>query len=664
MHGSIMELKQLKLTKRRSEFLQKMNVKGIDDVLRIYPFRYETIEALPFSSWKEKDSVSFEGLICSKAVVIRLGKNRSMTRFQVISWNEELTITLFNRPWTTQFGYGKKITCFGIYQGNHKVTVSSYNFKPLSTQTGIRPVYSLVEGMKQSDMQAIMESALAFVDQIPSLVPRRLVEKYRLLDHASVLKQIHQPRHKKDLEEAIRTLKYEEFLCFQCVMQALHKEEVQIQKKVKVFDRKQVEGFIQSFPYVCTPDQRLAIEDVLTDLGSEKIMFRMVQGDVGCGKTMVASVALYAAFLSGQQSCFLAPTEILARQHYENLKKQGLPVVLYVASIGTKEKKEIQEGLKTGEILLVVGTHALFQEAVEFYDLGFVIVDEQQRFGVRQRRSLLEKGKAVDLLMMSATPIPRTAAHFLFGDLDVSNIKTMPPGRKPVITRYVSGNSMAPILKEVLDHVKEGAQGYVVCPAIEGNEETSLRSVLSIYEGMKKTLRSLSIGLLHGKMSAQEKEETMERFANKDIDILVSTTVIEVGVDVSNATWMVIYDAHRFGLSTLHQLRGRVARGPRQGYCYLLSPSRDESAIERLKVLERYTDGFSITEYDLKMRGPGDVLGFRQSGVPGFLFADLQKDQGMMECCVQDAKEILDQQKDTAMLEYVSRALENASYFD
>ena len=659
-----MELKNLKLTKRRNDFLQKMNVKTIEDILRLYPLRYESRQAVPFSMWKVKDNVCFEGLICSKAVVVRFGKNRSMTKFKVISWNEELTITLFNRPWTTQFVYGKKITCFGTYQGQYNVTVAQYNFKSIETQLGIIPVYSLTEGMKQADMQAIIDAALPYADTIHSVVPDRLVKKYRLLDISKVFYQIHKPQNSKSLQAAIRTLKYEEFLRFQCVMQALHKEEVQIDKKPKRFSREKVEAFIQSFPYVCTPDQRKAIDDVLEDLSHPKIMFRIIQGDVGCGKTMVASTALYAAYLSGCQSCFLAPTEILARQHYENLKKQGLPVHLYVAGLSTKEKKEILESLANGSMLLVVGTHALFQEAVSFKDLGFVIVDEQQRFGVRQRRSLLEKGKAVDLLMMSATPIPRTAAHFLFGDLDVSNIKTMPPGRKPVQTKYIPGSSMKPILKEILQEVKEGWQGYVVCPSIEENEETSLRSVQSIYEGMKKTLKNVSIALLHGKMSAAQKEETMQQFADHKVDILVSTTVIEVGIDVANATWMVIYDAHRFGLSTLHQLRGRVARGPRQGQCYLLSPSKDEAAIERLKMLEKYTDGFSITEYDLKTRGPGDVLGFRQSGVPGFLFADLQTDQAMMECCVQDAKDILDSQKDKAMMEYIAQALENASYFD
>ena len=335
-----MQINELKITSRRLGLLVKMNILTVEDLLKYYPLRYDTVQTLPFASWNEKESVVFQGLICSAARVIRLSKNRSMTKFKVMSWNEELNITLFNRPWTTQFTYGKKITCFGTYQGQNNVTVAQYNFKPIEKQLGIIPVYSLTEGMKQSDIQAITDAALPYADTIESVVPERLVKKYRLLDLSTVLHQIHKPQSQKALQAAIRTLKYEEFLRFQCVMQALHKEEVQISKKPKRFSMKKVEEFVQSFPYVCTPDQRKAIDDVLEDLSSTKIMFRIIQGDVGCGKTMVASTAFYAAYLSGCQSCFLAPTEILARQHYENLKKQGLPVHLYVSGLSTREKKD------------------------------------------------------------------------------------------------------------------------------------------------------------------------------------------------------------------------------------------------------------------------------------------------------------------------------------
>ena len=416
-------------------------------------------------------------------------------------------------------------------------------------------------------------------------------------------------------------------------------------------------------PYTLTHDQLSGIREILKDMKSRKIMFRLVQGDVGCGKTMVAIASLYACALSGYQAVFLAPTEILAKQHYLNLKEQNLPVSYYVSSLNSKTKKEVLDGLKDGSLPLVVGTHALFQENVEFNRLGLVIIDEQQRFGVKQRRSLLEKGQNVDFLMMSATPIPRTYAHFLFGDMDITNIKQMPPGRKPVCTRYIKGKSMAPVLPEILEAIEKGKQCYVVCPSIEENE-MAMRDATSIYNGMKKSLKNVRIGLLHGKLKKEEKEEVMNQFVKHEIDILVSTTVIEVGIDVKNATYMVIYDAHRFGLSTLHQLRGRCARSNEQGHCFLLSSSSDEQAIKRLQMLETLTDGFQVTEYDLQIRGPGDILGIRQSGLPNFILGDLNKDRAIMDVCIQDAREILERNEDQNMLSFVHKAVEKAEYFD
>lgn len=662
-----MDLKLLKLTPRRKQLLEKMFIFSVEDLLKTYPMRYETIETIPYKDWQPSMHVCFEGLISSVCRVIRLQKNRSMTKFSVISWDEELEITIFNRPWTNQFTFGKKISLFGVYQGNNKVVVSTYNFKPLKEQVGLKPVYSLIEGLKQNDMLTMISNALEFVDQMESLVPLRLQEKYRLLNYPQALRWIHQPKTQNELNQAVRTLKYQEFLCFQCVMQASQANTKEhVHKQEKVFDGNMIQTWVQQFPYTLTSDQQTSIEAVLNDMKSSKIMFRLVQGDVGCGKTIVAMTAIYACYLSNHQAAFLVPTEILARQHYENMQKLGLETCLYVSSLPTKEKQQILTDLSNGKIKIVVGTHALFQEQVEFKDLGLVVTDEQQRFGVKQRRSLLEKGKSVDFLMMSATPIPRTYAHFIYGDLDISNIHTMPAGRKPVITKYIPSKSMASILKDILDGIQiEKRQCYVVCPSIEDNEDTNLRSVTSIYQGMKSTLKnSVAISLLHGKMSSEEKEEIMNDFANHKIDILVSTTVIEVGIDVKNATLMVIYDAHRFGLSTLHQLRGRVARGEKQGYCYLLSNTKDPNAIQRLKKMEELSDGFQVSEYDFHMRGPGDMLGVRQSGLPGFVFGDLQKDKAMMEACIKDAKEILNRNDDKPLLEFVDKALENAQYFD
>lgn len=658
-----MELKELKLTPRRISLLEKMGITTVEQLVKTYPFRYEEVTAVPYEQWQPGQAVSFEGIICSNAYVVRLGRKRSMTRFKVLAWEEEIEVTLFNRPWTQQFVQGKQITVFGQYNGKNKVTASNYNFNPLQQQEGMKPVYSLTQGLRQNEMMQMVQKGLDALKGMESMVPVHYREKYRLMDAYTALCWIHKPKDVKQLAQAIRTLKYEEFLLFQCVMQASSKTEEY--KQPKEFSQDDVDAFLDSFPYELTEDQLSSIRDVCEDMRSKQVMFRLVQGDVGCGKTIVAMAALYACHLSGYQSAFLAPTEILARQHYENMKELGLPACLYVSALPAKEKKEILTGLQEGTIPMVVGTHALFQEAVEFQNLGLVITDEQQRFGVRQRRSLLEKGKNVDFLMMSATPIPRTYAHFIYGNMAISNIHTMPKGRQPVLTRYIASSSMKPILNDVLQGVKEGRQCYVVCPAIEDSEEISLRSVQSIYEGMQKTIgNQVSIGLLHGKMSSEEKEEVMNRFAAHDIDILVSTTVIEVGIDVKNATLMVIYDAHRFGLSTLHQLRGRVARSSRQGECYLLSNTQDAQAIERLKQLETLTDGFAVTEYDLQMRGPGDILGVRQSGLPNFVLGDLNKDKAMMEACIQDAQEILEAGEDTRILAYVKEAIEKAEYFD
>ncbi len=657
-----MLINEMKITSRRLGLLVKMGIQTVEDLLKYYPLRYETRCIKEFSHWQEKENVIFSGLICAPARVIRLGKNRTMTKFKVMSWNEELNITLFNRPWTNQLVFGKTIVIQGIYQGNYNVTATNYSFKPIEEQLGIQPIYALTDGLKQSDMQSILKQALQYVYVIPQRVPQRYVDAYHLLDINQAYQWIHFPKDKNQLRQAVRTLKYEEFLCFQLVMQTMHvKKEIKDPKKIDV---SRIYEWLDNLPFELTKDQKQSIDSVLYDLKSDSIMFRLVQGDVGCGKSVVAFASMYANQQAHYQSALLAPTEILARQHVENMHKLGLDATLYVSSLSSKEKKEILTGLNDGTIQNVVGTHALFQEGVTFHKLGLVIADEQQRFGVKQRKALLEKGRNVDFLMMSATPIPRTYAHFLYGDMDISSIHTMPKGRKPVETKYFKTSSMKPCLKQVLDFIKEGRQCYVVCPAIEENDEYKMRNVVEIYEGMTKTLKDVRVGLLHGKMSSLEKEEVMTKFQNHEIDILVSTTVIEVGIDVKNATVMVIYDAHRFGLSTLHQLRGRVARGEKQGYCFLLSPSSDVQAIERLKKLEELKDGFEISEYDLHMRGPGDILGIRQSGVPALVFGDFEKDKAMMEACIHDAREILMDQQDTDLLLYVSKAIESAQYFD
>lgn len=663
-----MKLEAIKLTKRRMEILHHMGIDSVEKLLQTYPLRYEIIHPAPASQWQVNDFVAFEGKICRPATVYPGKNHQSRTVFYVMYDNQEIEIVLFNRPWTSQIKVGLDITVFGICQGKNRVTASSFNFKPIQDQEGMRAVYTLPKEMRQSEMRTIIDKALKAYenpDNFEELVPQRYRQKYKLLDTSRALRWIHQPRNENQLHQAIRTLKYEEFLCFQCALQASQHQV--LSKEPKVFDDNQIQEAINTLPYKLTADQTGAIADILNDLHSDVQMYRMVQGDVGCGKTVVAAMAMKACVLSGMQAALLAPTEILARQHLENLSRFGLEARLLTSSLPKSEQKEIKSELADGSLLCIVGTHSLFQEGVEFENLGLVIADEQQRFGVRQRRALIEKGNQTDFLMMSATPIPRTYAHFLFGDISLSSIKTMPPNRHPVKTKFVPGLSMKPFLPEVLSGLDTGRQLYVVCPSIEDNPDTDMTSAKTIYEGMCRILSArYHIGLLHGKMKTEEKEVIMEAFKQKKLDILVSTTVVEVGVDVPDATMMVIYDAHRFGLSTLHQLRGRTARGPVQGNCWLLSNTKDPEARKRLEKLETLLDGFAISEYDLQTRGPGDLLGVRQSGLPAFILGDFEKDPAMMAAALKDAKEILSLQltEDKAMLDYIRQAAETSSYLD
>lgn len=669
-----MELRKLTRSETQQARLRAMGIEQAEDLLSYYPFRYEILQETPCTEWGINDTVTCEGVILRRASVIRLGKNRSMTRFPVMVQSQEFQVTLFNRPWASQFQEGKTITLVGKYNGKGRITATQYHLRPLSSLEGIHPVYNLREGMKQSDLSRLMQKAYTLcAADISTFVPRPLQERYRLCTKAQALKWVHFPRSMEEVRQALRHLKYEEFFRFQLVMQSLRKENRTVIKgNAKHFDVDEVFALEKELPFSLTDGQRQAISEILQDLSSDQLMVRMLQGDVGCGKTMVAAFGLYACVLSHKQGAFLAPTEILARQHCESLRRlfadHEIRIELLCSSLRPAQKKQILDELADHTIDIIVGTHALFQEEVRFYDLGMVVADEQHRFGVQQRRQLLEKGEKVDLLLMSATPIPRTLAQSLFGDMDVSVIDQLPKGRMPIETVFVPSSSMGSVLEQVLALVDQGDQCYVVCPAIEKNEEMGLRNVLDIYAGMNRLLgRRYRIALLHGRMSSEEKQTVMEQFANGDVQFLVSTTVIEVGIDVKSANVMVIYDAHRFGLSTIHQLRGRVGRGTRKGHCFLLSDTEDAEARQRLKKMEQLSDGFAISRYDLQLRGPGDLLGTRQSGVPGFVLANVITDAKMLEAARADAAEALtklSQDEYRHLSAYLSDALKKAAYID
>jgi len=642
-----MDLKTIKVTAKKQEILNSMGIDSVEDLLVHYPFRYEENIVKPFSLWQKDEKVFFEGLIISSARLSRFGNKKSVTRFKVLYEEEEIDLTLFNRPWVQSFKMNTKITIIGKYDGNHKVVVSQYNSQPIHEQLGIIPVYTTKDGLHQKDIRKYMKQALE-VMKIQNFIPSYLQQKYKLINKHQALYAIHFPSQREALKQSIRCLKYEEFLKFQLKIQYYRHQNEKVIKQAKVFDEHKIDQVIHSLPFQLTNDQIKTIHDILKDMKSTHMMHRLVQGDVGSGKTLVAVMAMYACTLASKQAAFLAPTEILAKQHFENvskvLKPYGVHIELLYSSLSTKEKKRINEDLQAGKINIIIGTHALFQNDVNYHNLGLVIADEQHRFGVEQRRKLIEKGENVDFLLMSATPIPRTLATSLYGDMDVSSIEELPQGRKPILTSLVRQNSMKSILIDVLAYIDEGNQCYIVCPAIERNDEYVMRNVEELYQNMKATLPSnYRIRYLHGKMSTEEKDAIMQAFVNKEFEILIATSVIEVGVDVKDANIMVIYDAQRFGLSQIHQLRGRVGRSNKQGYCYLLTSSKDPDSLKRLQILCDVQDGFEISRQDLLIRGPGDLLGKRQSGIPGFILGDILVDHNILEVAKQDATVLLNE---------------------
>ena len=665
--------KRLKLTSKRVQILHELGLYTTDDLLMYYPYRYEVITTSAFSDWKIKDKVWFEGEVVQLPRSWRKGRLVTTT-FQVRFQEQILTITIFNRPWAKSLNLNQILTIQGVYQGNCKVTAMSYDTKSLAEHASITPIYSIKEGIRQKTLQTIIHSVLNQLhDEIIDDIPEEFRQAYRLLPLKLAYRCIHIPSSMNEVQAAVRTLKYAEFLRFFTAIQLMRStERIRITKKPKIFSSKKIQQAIQSLSFEMTADQRDTLEKILYDMGSTHSMYRLVQGDVGCGKTVVATLALYAAFLSGYQAAMLAPTEILARQHYQSVNEVLAPFgvkteVLYSA-LSSSKKNEILKDVASGKIDILIGTHSMIQDTVTFHKLGLTIADEQQRFGVAQRKALKQKGEQVDFLLMSATPIPRTLAASLFGDMDVSTIETMPAGRITPITTLIKENSFRTVLEDVKRLLISGRQLYVICAAVDENEEYHARNVYDTMESIQKLFPQDKVACLHGRMSTDEKQAIMQAFHDNDIQILVSTTVIEVGVNVVNATGMIIYDADRFGLSQLHQLRGRIQRGSEQGYCWLLTASQDERVLQRLEVLVKSNNGFEISYEDLRLRGPGDILGTRQSGVPDFILGNIVEDTAMINQARKDALKVMESADNPdyhILLETVRKRNEkNAEYAD
>ena len=643
-------MKKSDLTTRQWEILQMFDVSNMDDVLRMYPFRYEVIKATDETQLHPNSSITIEGLITSAVSTVRYQRNRSVTRFTLCTDSDCYTVSVFNRAWFTAAAQ-QRATVIGRYEGKGRITAVNVYLKPIDQIEGVYPVYSLKEGIRQSDIRKIIQKIFnKYQHNIHDIIPLSLIKKYRLLHRSEALRKLHMPASLQEVSEAARTLKYEEFLRFQMALLLKSKSTFLETKVSKKFDNASIERFCNRLPFQLTDDQKAAIEEVLKDLQSERPMMRLLQGDVGSGKTVVGAIAMFAVVLSGYQAAMMAPTEILVSQHVLSLRRffkdENLRIEGLTSSLSLPEKNRVLKGLADGSVNMIVGTHALFQSGVNFKHLGLVITDEQHRFGVQQRRALIEKGKDVDVLTMSATPIPRTLAAALFADMDVSTIASMPQGRKKVKTVLIEENSIRSILDTLLSEVKNGNQVYVVCPAIEESDASAMRNVTDIYQSLQKTIgNQVNMAMLHGQLSSDRKEQVMQDFHDGAIDMLITTTVIEVGVHVENANIMVIYDAHRFGLSQLHQLRGRIGRSDKQGVCYLLSSQKDEESLARLQTLVNSQDGFEIAIKDLSLRGPGDLLGKRQSGLPHFILEDILADQNILMSAKEDARFILENQQ-------------------
>lgn len=656
-----MELKELKLTPKRKEICERLSLNDSEAILSYYPFRYEMYDSRHYKDFKINDQVCFVGELVSYPSTFRRGK-LSTSRFKVLYEDEIIAVTIFNRPWIRNLKMNETLTIIGKYDGNNKVTASNYFAGDMSGS--IIPYYPLKEGISQNDIKKLIQAVMNKCEgELVDDLPLELKEKHRLIDKKSALMNIHNPVNRNELAKAISRLKYDEFLRFYLSLDILKGNNTKNEKAKKIFDDEKVNAFIASLGFDLTVDQKAAVDDLLKDLYSSKMMYRLIQGEVGSGKTAVAMIALYANYLAGYQGALMAPTEILAKQHALSLQKQLGPFGVKVVALysAMDEEKKVKQMISMGEADIIVGTHALFSKDVEYKKLGLVIADEQHRFGVRQRQALKDKGENCDFALMSATPIPRTLASSIYGDMDISTIATLPAGRKGCRTYLIKQNSIVSILDQVKEKLDEGRQIYIVAAAIEASENYNAKDVNGLYESLKEELKPYKAGLLHGKLSTEEKDAIMNAFNKNEIQVLISTTVVEVGVNVKNATMMIIYDADKFGLSQLHQLRGRVQRSDYEGTCFLLTGNKDEAVLKRLGILCRTNDGFEISYEDLKIRGPGDILGTRQSGLPAFVLGNLIEDTRFIDAARADAKYISDNKDKAGFKDYYMKTAKMAN---
>lgn len=629
---------------KKASALEKLGLYTIQDLISYYPFRYDVIKRSDISTLSQDDKVIIDGTIESNPTIYFFNKKMNKMTFKINTGKYLINVSIFNRGYLkSKIIINNIVTIIGKYDKMHNLIVANdIKFSPLDDEPRIEPIYHSSNLITSNQIKELINEAINLKIKTIEYIPEYLKLKYKLINKDIAIKQIHNPKTTYELNQALAYLKYEELFLFMLKMNSLklsRKKQVGLKRTI---DTKSVKKFINDLPFTLTIDQEKCVNDILSDITNPIRMNRLIQGDVGSGKTMVAIIALYINYLSGYQGVMMAPTEVLANQHYLNisklLNKYGIKVDLLTGSMKLKEKKDIYNRLNDGNIDILIGTHALFSEGVTYNNLGLVITDEQHRFGVNQRSNLKNKGVTPDVLYLSATPIPRTYALTIYGDMDVSNIKTLPNGRKEIKTLLMNSKQIKSVLEMMYNELKNKHQIYVIAPLVEESDKINLENVDELYNKMNSAFGKVcKIGIMHGKMDKDDKEDVMQKFKDGEISILVSTTVIEVGVDVKNATMIVIFDAFRFGLSQLHQLRGRVGRNSLDSYCILISDK--DSA--RLDIMTKTLDGFKISEEDFKIRGSGDLFGVRQSGDMSFKVANLKEDFNILLKAKDDSLELL-----------------------
>ena len=656
-----MDLKDINgIGEKTLKLLNKMDIYSVNDLVEHYPFRYNIVKKSDIRSIKDQDKVTLEGVIETVPSVVFYNRRKDKMKFKMNCYNHLFNVIIFNRGFLKlKLPVGSKVTVIGKYERRFNTIVASDIKYGFIDSELIEPIYHVINGINSRQLNSLIVSNLV---EVSDFIPDYLNSKYRFPSKFDCLSEIHNPTDVQSLKQARLKLKYEELFLFMLKINFL-KSKNSKDGLIKVIDKSKVSSLIKSLPFELTSDQLSSVRDIYDDMVDKKQMNRLLQGDVGSGKTIVSFIALYMNYLAGYQGTLMAPTEILAIQHFNNIRKilPDLNVVLLTGRTKVKDKKLILERLKSNNIDILIGTHSLIGDGVVYNNLGLVITDEQHRFGVNQRSNLKNKGFNPDILYMSATPIPRTYALTIYGDMEVSSIRTMPNGRKPVVTLLKKDNEIKDVLNLMYSELKKGHQAYVIAPLIENGENTSMENVYELESKMNRAFGKLyNVGILHGKMSNKEKEEVMNLYKDNKINILVSTTVIEVGIDVKNATVIVIFDSFRFGLSALHQLRGRVGRSNLESYCILVSSKETE----RLDVLTKTNDGFEISEADFKLRGSGDLFGIRQSGDMNFKIANIKNDFNILLKVKDDSRNFINKYINSDKYLYIKNEISKSINLD